>query len=403
MAYLDTAATAPVRPEALAAYVQAARVTGNPSSIHAAGRAARDILERARGQVAAACGADPAEVVFTGGGTEAINTAIKGAFWARRQVVTGTGPRTVVLAAGEHHASFEAARWLETQQGARLREVPLDARGRVTPERLRAVLAADIGPDAVVISFSAANNEIGTVQDVPALAAVARERSRAVVHVDAVAALGRVPVDFQAWAVDAASVAAHKIGSTGGCGALLLRRDVALTPLLHGGGQERRLRSGTVDVPAAAAFGAACVAMTAELTAQTERLRELRDRLGAGLRALPGVRLMGDPSRRLPDNVHALFDGCDGDSLLFLLDQAGYQVSTGSACTAGVPQPSAVLRAVGVPEAEARGALRFTLGRDTTRTDIDGLLAVLPGALERARRAGHSDRRPALGGAAADA
>ena len=397
MAYLDTAATAPVRPEALAAYVQAARVTGNPSSIHAAGRAARDILERARGQVAAACGADPAEVVFTGGGTEAINTAIKGAFWARRQVVTGTGPRTVVLAAGEHHASFEAARWLETQQGARLREVPLDARGRVTPERLRAVLAADIGPDAVVISFSAANNEIGTVQDVPALAAVARERSRAVVHVDAVAALGRVPVDFQAWAVDAASVAAHKIGSTGGCGALLLRRDVALTPLLH------RLRSGTVDVPAAAAFGAACVAMTAELTAQTERLRELRDRLGAGLRALPGVRLMGDPSRRLPDNVHALFDGCDGDSLLFLLDQAGYQVSTGSACTAGVPQPRAVLRAVGVPEAEARGALRFTLGRDTTRTDIDGLLAVLPGALERARRAGHSDRRPALGGAAADA
>lgn len=399
MAYFDTAATAPMLPEALEAYVAAARITGNPSSIHAAGRKTRQLLETARGQIAQFVGADPAEVIFTGGGTESINTAISGAFWQARDVVRGCGPRDIVIAAGEHHATTETADWLGSAQGASVREVPIDGWGRISASALRAA----VSEQTAVVSFSAANNEVGTVQDIPELVAAIRAGTGAVIHVDAVAALGRIPVSLAGWGVDAISVAAHKIGGPTGIGALLLRRSVTLTPVLHGGGQERHLRSGTVDVPAAVAFGVACEVAGRELSARAQRLELLRDRLQAGLLGLPGVTLMGDPDRRLPDNVHVLFSGCDGDSLLFLLDQSGYQVSTGSACTAGVPQPSAVLRAMGIPAEAARGALRFTLGSDTDTEDVDGLLAVFPEVLRRARSAGHSDRIPHLGQGRSDA
>ena len=388
--YLDHAATTSLLPEVLEGYIVALRAVGNASSIHSHGQAAKRMLEEARERVAAALGCDPVEVIFTSGGTEAVNTAVKGIFWARR----ATGPR-ILLPGGEHHATVDAAAWLAASQGATVEELAVDEEGRLSPAVLEAALAE---ASTALVSAVWANSEVGTVQPIAELAEVAR-RFGVPLHADAVAAFGQVPVDFRSSGLSALSVAGHKVGAPVGTGALVLARGTVAEPLVHGGGQQRGVRSGTQDVAGAVAFGIAASLAAERLTESAARVAALRDTLVEGVRAtVPGARLRGpEPGpERLPGNAHFTFDGCDGDSLLLLLDLAGISVSTGAACQAGVPEVSAVLLAMGVPETEARGALRFSLGAETTAGEVDALLRVLPGVVERARRAGHSDRVPAL-------
>ena len=389
--YLDHAATTPMRPEAIAAYTEAMGVVGNPSSIHSQGQQARRMLEEARETVAATLGADSIEVVFTSGGTEAINLAIKGMFWARND---GARRPRILVPGGEHHATVDTVEWLERAEGAEISWLALDGDGRIlVPERIA-------GDDAALLTFLAVNNEVGTIQPVSALAAVARSAG-VPVHVDAVAAYGHLPIDFAGLGVDALSVSAHKIGGPVGIGALVLSRASTVVPLIHGGGQQRQVRSGTQDVAAAVSFATAARLAEAERKAETAQLSALRDRLIAGVRAaVPEAVLSGpDPvsGERVASNAHFTFPGAQGDSLLFLLDLAGVSVSTGSACQAGIPEPSHVLLAMGRGETAARSALRFTLGRGSTDADVDALLAALPGAYAQATRAGLAERAPRLG------
>ena len=375
--YLDHAATTPMRPESLAAFTDALRLVGNPSSIHSQGQAARRMLEQAREQIAASVGADPIEVLFTSGGTEAVNLGVKGLYWSRRT----DDRRRILVPRGEHHATLDAVEWLAAHEGAVIDWVPLDDVGRIDVDALESA----IGPDVALITVIAANNEVGTLQPVDRIVRTAAAAGIPV-HADAVSAYGHVPIDFHGSGLAAMSISAHKIGGPLGIGALVLARAATVEPLIHGGGQQRRLRSGTQDAPAAAAFAAAAGLAPPSLA-------PLRDRVIEGiLGTVPGAVLRGDPVHRLDGNAHFTFSGCEGDSLLFLLDMAGFSVSTGSACQAGVPEPSHVLRAMGLDEQEARGALRVTVGADTTESDVDAFLAALPGAVERARRAGFADR-----------
>jgi cysteine desulfurase len=394
--YLDHAATTPMRPEAIAAFTAALGLVGNPSSIHSQGQQAKRMLEEAREAVASTLGCDPIEVVFTSGGTEAINLAIKGIYWARN---SGAARPRILVPGGEHHATADAVEWLERAEGARPQWLPLDPEGRILPAVVGAALVEPA--DAALLTFLAVNNEVGTIQPTAALAALAREAG-VPVHVDAVAAYGHLPLDFASLGVDALSVSAHKIGGPVGIGALVLGRRSAVVPLIHGGGQQRQVRSGTQDVAAAVAFAAAALAAEAERAEEARRLAALRDRLIRGVReavpeaVLSGPEPAGDPdgSERVAVNAHFVFPGAQGDSLLFLLDLAGLSVSTGSACTAGIPEPSHVLLAMGRTEQEARSALRFTLGRTSTEADVDALLAALPGAYAQAARAGLAERAP---------
>src|SRR6266545_485109 len=375
MAYLDHAATTPMLPEAVDAYVAASGTIGNASSLHAAGRLARRRVEEAREQVAAVLGARPSEVIFTGGGTESDNLAVKGIFWARR---AADPARTRVVAGSvEHHAVLDAVGWLGAHEGATVSWLPVGAAGRVRPEELREALDDDV---ALVTSMWA-NNEVGTVQPVAELAALAAARG-VPYHTDAVQAVGQVPVDFAASGAAALTVSGHKLGGPVGVGALLLGRDVACVPLLHGGGQERDVRSGTLDVPGIVAFATAVEVSVKAQVERAYRLAALRDELIARVRAaVPEAVLNGDPVDRLPGNAHFSFPGCEGDALLLLLDAAG------------VAQPSHVLLAMGADESRARSSLRFTLGHTSTSADIEELVAALPGAVERARRAGVAKSR----------
>nr|WP_221286460.1 cysteine desulfurase family protein [Cellulomonas hominis] len=388
---MDHAATTPVLPEAAAVLAEHLSRTGNPSSLHASGRAARRVVEESRERVAAALGARPSEVLLTGGGTEADNLAIKGLFWAR----TAQDParRRVLVSAVEHHAVLDPAFWLAEHAGAEIVLLPVDDEGRVRLDVLRDELAAHAGTTALV-SVMWANNEVGTLQPLAEVVSLARARG-VPVHADAVQAVGQVPVDFAASGLDALTVTGHKVGGPVGVGALLARRDLPLVPVLHGGGQERGVRSGSLDVPAIAAFAVAVERAVEAREETARRLGGLRDALVAGVRAaVPGAVLRGpaDPADRLPANAHFTFPGCEGDSLLYLLDSAGVECSTGSACQAGVPQPSHVLLAMGLDESDARGALRFSLGWPSTDEDVAALLAALPGVVERARAAGLAGR-----------
>lgn len=392
--YLDHAATSPMPQPVIDAYTTALQLVGNPASTHAHGQAASELLERAREQIAGALGCDAAELTLTSGGTESINLALKGIYWARRSL--GAGP-VLLVADGEHHATIEAAEWLRDRQGAEVRWLPLDACGVLQPEVLAAAIADAGAPNIALVSFLWANNEVGSLQPVRELARVARQAGIPV-HVDAVAALGQTPIDAHAAGVSALSVSAHKIGGPVGVGALVLSRETQAEPLLHGGSQQRA-RSGTQNVAGAVAFAAALEAAGAAAPGavaaapRLARLTELRDRLIAGVRAsVPDAVLRGSApgADRLPGNAHFTFPGCQGDSLVFLLDAAGVSASVGSACQAGVAEISHVLLAMGVPEEEAIGSLRFTLGPETTEADIDALLAALPEAVSRARAAGLS-------------
>ncbi|WP_394552340.1 cysteine desulfurase family protein [Agromyces sp. MMS24-JH15] len=400
MAYLDHAATTPMRPEAIRALTEALALVGNPASIHSDGQRAKRLLEESREQVAATLGADAIEVVLTGSGTEAVNLALKGMYWRRRRDARGP---VVVFPAGEHHATIDTVEWLAEHEGAELVEVPLDRVGRVRLDALAEVLDRH-GASVALVTMLWANNEVGTIQPV-AEAATLAARAGVPLHVDAIATYGQVPIGFRALRREtdappgaglvALSVSAHKVGGPAGIGALVLDRTAAIEPLLHGGGQQRRIRSGTQDVAAAASFAAAAVAAEAAREADAVRVAALRDRLVAGVAAIaPDAVLSGDPdpAGRLPGNAHFAFPGREGDSLLFLLDAAGVSVSTGSACQAGVPEPSHVLLAMGRSEADSRGALRITLGHDSTAADVDAFLAALPEAVERATRAGLAAR-----------
>ncbi len=386
VAYLDHAATTPMLAEVVEAMSAQLSRLGNASSLHGSGRAARRTVEESRETLAAALGARPSEVVFTSGGTESDNLAIKGIYRARHRA----DPRRtrVLTTTVEHHAVLDPVQWLGTDAGAQVELVPVDRGGRVDLAALRTSIARD--PESVaLVSIMWANNEVGTLQPVAEVAAVAAEFAIPV-HTDAVQACGQVPVDFAAAGVDAMTVTGHKIGGPFGVGALVVRRELDVVPLLHGGGQERDIRSGTLDVPAVVGF-----ARAAELVAKTRcehaaHLEGLRDRMIDGIAAAVPDAVLNGPrgQERLPGNVHFSFPGCEGDSLLMLLDAQGIECSTGSACSAGVPQPSHVLLAMGRDEALARGSLRFTLGRTSTESDVDRLLAALPPAVERARAAG---------------
>jgi cysteine desulfurase len=389
MAYLDHAATTPMLPEAIAAMTAQIAVTGNASSLHAAGRRARRTVEEARETLAESLGARPSEVVFTSGGTEADNLAVKGLYWARRDVEPA---RTRVLASPvEHHAVLDAVHWLGEHEGATVEYLPVDGHGRVHPDALREAIARD--PDDVALATVMwANNEIGTIQPVRELADVAAEFG-VPLHADAVQAYGQVPVDFGASGLAAMTVSGHKIGGPYGIGALLLGREYSPVPVLHGGGQERHVRSGTLDVPAVAAFAVAGEYAAEHRERFAAEIGALRDDLVAAVRsAVPEAVLGGDPSPagRLPANAHFSFPGCEGDSLLLLLDAQGIECSTGSACTAGVAQPSHVLLATGTDPALARGTLRFSLGHTSTKADVDAVAAAIGPAVERARSAGLS-------------
>lgn len=384
--YLDHAATTPLSAEALAALTRELARTGNPSSLHGSGRRARRSVEDAREALATAAGAHPSEVIFTSGGTESDNLAVKGLYWAR----SGEDParRRILCSAVEHHAVLDTVEWLERHEGAIVTWLPVDSEGVVDLGILAAELARDPGTIALV-TVMWANNEVGTIQPVHRIVQLAHAAG-VPVHSDAVQAFGSLPVDFKSSGLDAMSVSGHKIGGPVGVGALLLGRAVKLTPVQHGGGQERDVRSGTLDTASIAAFAAAAEASTARLAAESARIAALRDSLIDGvLRRVPEAALRGAPGEgRLPGNAHFTFPGCEGDSLLFLLDLVGVESSTGSACTAGVPRPSHVLLAMGLDEETARGAQRFTLGHASTDADVDALLAALPGAYQRARQAG---------------
>ncbi len=392
MTYLDHAATTPVLPEVLAAMTEQLGRVGNASSLHASGRAARREAEQSRERLAEALGARPSEVLFTGGGTESDNLAVKGLFWARRG--SDAQRRRLVVSPAEHHAVLDSVEWLVKHDGAEVTWLPVEPSGRILPEALAEALGD--GRDVALTSVMWANNEIGTVSDIAALAAV----SHAVgvpMHTDAVQAVGQVPVDFAASGVDALTMTGHKLGGPMGAGVLLLRRDAECTPLLHGGGQERDVRSGTLDVAAIVGLAVATVTAVGRREKRAAEVGALRDRLVRGVTELipdaqlNGVALddllAGGPGR-LPGNAHLSFPGAEGDALLMLLDARGIECSTGSACSAGVARPSHVLLAVGADGDRARSSLRFSLGHTSTDADVDALLEVIGPVVERARRAG---------------
>jgi cysteine desulfurase len=385
MPYLDHAATTPMLPEAVDAVSAAMGELGNPSSLHGSGRRARRRVEEAREQLAAALGARPSEVIFTAGGTEADNLAVKGLFWTRRDA--DPRRRRVIASAVEHHAVLDAVEWLAAHEGAEISWLPVDRHGVVEPDALRAALDAD--PESVaLVSVMWANNEVGTVQSITELAAIAHEYG-VPMHTDAVQAVAALPVDFTASGVDALTMTAHKLGGPYGAGALLLRRDADVVPLLHGGGQERDVRSGTLDVPGAVGLAVATTIAVERQVETARRIGDLRTALMSGIRAaVPDVVVNGHPTQRLPGIAHVSFPECEGDSLLMLLDARGVECSTGSACSAGVAQPSHVLLAMGASEVQARGSLRFSLGHTSTQADVDAVIEAIGPAVERARRAG---------------
>jgi cysteine desulfurase len=376
-------------PAAVVAMSQILGTAGNASSLHASGRRARRHLEESRESIAASLGARPSEVVFTGGGTESDNLAVKGIFWARNKSGSpAAGRRRIIASSIEHHAVLDPVLWLADTEGAEVTWLPVDHQGLVDPADLRAALTAH-AEDTALVSVMWANNEVGTIEPIAELAAICREYG-VPMHSDAVQAAGHLPLDFAASGLSAMSIAGHKFGGPHGIGALLLGRDVDCVPLLHGGGHERDVRSGTPDVAAAVGMAVALEHSVRELSVTVPAVTNLRDHLFAVLTENTDDCVVNGPtgSARLPGNVHVSFPGCEGDSLLMLLDANGIECSTGSACTAGVAQASHVLTAMGVSTARARSSLRFSLAPSTTSDDIDAVGAVIGEVVSRARAAG---------------
>lgn len=388
--YLDHAATTPMSRAVVSAYTTALGLVGNPSSIHSQGQNSRRMLEEGRESVAASVGAESVEVTFTSGGTEAVNLALKGLFWARQDSIVR--PR-ILSTRAEHHATIDALQWLEDHEGAVIDWVPVSETGVIDLDYLDGAL----GNDVALVTTLWANNEVGSVQPIDSIVASAAAHGIPV-HADAVSAYGYLHLDFSTSGLAAMSLSAHKIGGPVGIGALVIARTASVTPLFHGGSQQRA-RSGTMDAAGAVAFGVAAQHTGLDSARfRPESIRLLRDRLIDGVQAaVPDAVLRGHTVDRLPGNVHFTFPGCEGDSLLFLLDVAGFSVSTGSACQAGVPEASHVLLAMGLDEPTARGALRITLGYDSTEAEVDAFVEALPVVVARARAAGYADRDTRLG------
>ncbi|EXF25991.1 cysteine desulfurase [Nesterenkonia sp. AN1] len=397
--YFDHAATTPIKPTAMRVLTEVMPALSNPSSLHGSGRRARLAVDSAREQLARAAGAHPSEVIFTSGGTEADNLAVKGLYWQRR--AQDPARRRILLPGIEHHAVLETAEWLETHEGAELGIIAVDAQGIVDLPALEATLA-ESADSVALVTVMWANNETGAIQPIPQIGELCA-RFGVPLHTDAVQVFGSLPpgtapMSFRDSGAATLAISGHKIGAPVGIGALLVRRDVVLTPVLHGGGQERDIRSGTLDVAGICSFAAVAQELVASQEQESQRLAGLRDQLLDAVVGLEGVTLRGPdprthPELRLPNNLHITVDDAEGDSLLFMLDMAGFDTATGSACTAGVPRPSHVLLAMGLSEEQSRGAQRFTLGWTTTERDVAALAAALPAVIAQARTAGMAAAR----------
>jgi cysteine desulfurase len=383
MAYFDYAATSPMQETIIEAWTNAVHVRGNASATHRDGQRSRLMWEEGRDKIAASIGALPFDVTVTGSGTEAINLAIKGLFWGRNgtpasREIGAPLPRPRILTTeAEHHAALDAIHWLVEAEGAIVDFVRVDDTGTID----LVDLAAKLGGDVALVTTLWTNNEVGTIQPVNEIVALA-EAAKVPVHLDAVATLGYTPIDFARSGLAALSVSAHKIGGPVGVGALAMSRSWPIVPLIHGGSQQR-LRSGSLDVAGVFAAGVAAERATADIAANAAQLSALRDRLVTGILAtIPTAIVRGHHTNRTAGNVHITVPGLDSVSALFLLDEAGHAASAGSACQAGVQSPSHVLRAMGIADSE--GPLRFTLGLANTEAEIDALLEVLPAIVARA-------------------
>ena len=376
--YLDHAATAPINDAAITALNTQIRKLGNASSVHNPGREVRKDVEDARHKLSELVNSNPSEIIFTGSGTEANNLAIKGFFWQ------SPDRNVIVTSAFEHHAILDPVEWLVEHEGAEQVLIPITKAGIIDLDFLAKVVEAR-GSEIAVISIMHSNNELGSIQPISEVVKIAGDIP---VHTDAVQSFGKVDFDFQKLGVTAATISAHKVGGPLGIAALILLRGLDLTPILHGGGQEREIRSGTLNAPAIVAFAAASEFAIANRTANFAKIRELRDYLIAGLkRVVPEVSINSISDPALPGIVNATFPGTESDALLLLLDTEGISASAGSACSAGVPRPSHVLVALGLSESDADASLRISIGTTNTKAEIDQVLAVMPSVVERARNA----------------
>ena len=387
--YLDHAATSPIRPRVSAHYSKVLGRVGNAASVHSFGQGSRQMLEEAREMIAASIGCDRNEVIFTSGGTESDNLALKGLYWRRHG--QDRNRTLIVTSSAEHAAVLDSVNWLVTEQGAEAHFVSMNDDGVLDLEELSDVLEKRSDQIALV-SLMWANNEIGVVHPIKKITKLARAHALPV-HSDAIAALGHIPVNFSASGLSAMTITGHKVGSPVGVGALILARSEKLTPVFHGGGQERNLRSGTPDAAAASAMALA-VKEAVEEQAQLEILHaKLSARLVAGVREVaPEVKFSSEHAPRLANNVHFRFPGCLGDSLLYLMDVNGVSVSTGAACSAGVSGPSHVVLSLGANSDEAMGTMRITFGYNSSEADVDAFLEAFPKAYEGAKKAGLTRR-----------
>jgi cysteine desulfurase len=371
--YLDHAATTPMADAAIAAMTSSLSKIGNPSSLHTQGRATRKDVEDAREVIAQAVGALPSEIIFTGSGTEADNAAIKGLFWK-------SGKKLIVISAVEHHAVLDPARWLVEHEGAELIEIPVTKTGLIDLGFLKDLIAKR-GNEIALISVMHSNNETGVIQPIGEVVKIAGDIP---VHTDAVQSFTKTPLSYKELGVTSMALSAHKVGGPHGIGVLVLRRAYEIPALLHGGGQEREIRSGTLNAPSIVAFAAAVESSNYD----SARVSALRDRFEAGLRAsVPDAYINGVDAPRLPGITNVTFPGTQSDSLLLLMDSEKVSCSTGAACSAGVHRPSHVLLAMGHTEITAQSSLRFSCGATSTESDIDFALSVLPTVINRGRAA----------------
>ena len=380
-AYLDNAATTAMLPEALEVMYRESANVGNASSLHGAGRRARRVVEESREKLAAAVGAKPQEIIFTASGTEANNLAVKGLYWR-----AGASKRAIVSTPIEHHAILDALEWFEREQSVTLHMAEVDSDGTTKVDSI-AQLLSEYQKEISFVTVMHSNNEVGALQPVAEIAAISREYEMPI-HTDAVQSFGKVPLDFGKLGVSALTISGHKIGGPLGVAALVAKKDLELTPLLHGGGQERDVRSGTLHTPAIAAFATAAELSQQRLQINADRIRSMRERLINGVTAaVDDVRINGGENT-LPGIAHFTFAGAEGDALLLLLDAQGVQCSTGSACSAGIAQPSHVLIAMGMAPKIARSSIRFSIGTTTSEKDIDKAISVISEVVSRARAAG---------------
>lgn len=382
--YFDNAATTPINGVALQALVEQARELGNPSSLHGYGREVRKNVEEAREKIALLAGCEASEVIFTGSGTEANNLAVKGIYWKRR---SENGHRKVIITSTiEHHAILDPIHWLAEEEGAEVIQVPVTRAGFIDMDFLSRAIE-NRSDEIALISMIHANNEVGTIQPIEEIVKVAKKYSIPV-HTDAIQSFGKVPISFSEFGLYAMTISAHKIGGPVGVGALILKRGVDVTPLLHGGGQERDIRSGTINAASIVAFASAAQTAVRNREKNGLYVSSLRESLKETIKSdIPDAIFNANEGEQLPGILNVRFPNTESDSLLLLFDAEGIACSTGSACSAGVQQPSHVLLAMGLSEKEARSSLRFSLGPENSRADIDYFHTCIKRVIERARAA----------------